>query len=255
MTDGDQPARVNIAGTPVSAISTNELIGRIAARIGDDGAPELLTYANAWTIGLARDDEQLSGIHRDIASVVYADGQAVVWASRLLGRPLPERVNAGDFFPALLSRLAGRKARVFFLGGAEGLAHTAAERVKGLSAGITIVGTRSGYFTEAEANRVAQLIRDTQPDIVFVGMGSPQQEQWAADHLDELGASVVWCVGALFEYYGDVRRRAPTWMRRIGLEWLFRLVLEPKRLWRRYFFGNARFLWLVARQKLTGRSD
>lgn len=252
MSDADQPARVNIAGTPISVVSTDQLIDRVASRVGSDSC-ELLTYANAWTIGLARDDERLATIHRDTASVVYADGQAVVWAARLLGTPLPERVNAGDFFIALLDRLAEKGARVFLLGGAEGLAEAAAQRAKELAPELNIIGTRSGYFTEGD--EVAQTVRNAQPDIVFVGMGSPQQERWAADHLSDLGASTVWCVGALFEYYGDVRRRAPVWMRRIGLEWLFRLVLEPKRLWRRYFFGNVRFLWLVARQKLTGRSE
>ena len=102
--------------------------------------------------------------------------------------------------------------------------------------------------TAAEA-AVAAAIRVAAPSVVFVGMGAPRQERWAARHLDDLGASVLWCVGALFEYFGGRRSRAPVWMRRFGLEWLYRLALEPARLWRRYLIGNLRFLGLVLRQR------
>ena len=130
------------------------------------------------------------------------------------------------------------------------MAARAAEAWLRLAPELRIAGTRDGYFTENEAREVARAIRDSGADVVLVGMGSPRQEEWMDRWGGETGARVVWCVGALFEYSGGIRRRAPVWMRRSGLEWFFRLALEPGRLWRRYLLGNARFCWRLARARM-----
>lgn len=248
----DGVARVEVAGVPVAALRAEELIDRVVDHAAADAPPRFIAYANAATICLARDDPEYAAILRDRADLVYADGQSVVWAARLLGLRLPERVNAGDFWLDLLARLRDRNLSVYLLGGypEDGLALAArlAEAVPGLA----IAGLRDGFFSEEEAGRVAADIRDAVPAVLFVGMGAPRQERWAARHLDTLQVPVVWCVGALFEYYAGRRRRAPVWMRRTGLEWAWRLALEPGRLWRRYLIGNVRFTLLVLRQALFG---
>jgi N-acetylglucosaminyldiphosphoundecaprenol N-acetyl-beta-D-mannosaminyltransferase len=249
----DLPERVDVAGQGITSISSADLIDCVATHASSGDPPRLITYVNAWVVCLANDIPDLSGILRDQASIVHADGQAVVWASRLLGRPLPERVNAGDLWPALLARLGADGASIYLLGGDKGIAEKAAEHAVAASSGLRIVGARDGYFDEGEGDVVADDIRRARPSVLFVGMGSPRQERWAARHLDGLGVPVVWCVGALFEYYAGQRSRAPVWARRCGLEWCYRLALEPRRLWRRYTVGNLRFMYLVLRQLLSSR--
>jgi exopolysaccharide biosynthesis WecB/TagA/CpsF family protein len=241
--------RVDIAGVPVSRVSVASLIDWAAARASRRDEPALVCYANAAAICLARDDPAYARALRERAAVCYADGQAVVWASRLLDRALPERVNAGDFWPALLRRLAAQGASVYLIGGEEGLAEQAARRLTAVIPALKIAGAAGGYFRdEQDAATAAEAIHAAAPAVVFAGMGAPRQELWAARRLETIGAPLVWCVGALFEYYAGRRARAPRWARRWGLEWAFRLALEPRRLGRRYLVGNPRFLYLVARQ-------
>jgi len=241
---------VDVAGVRVASLTHDDLIERVAAAAAAGGPPQLISYANAWCVCLAQDNPEYRQILNVTASLIYADGQAVVWASGWLGRRLPERVNLGDFWPELLRRLSARNASVYLLGGEAGLAQSAAESLRRAIPKLKIVGARDGYFTDAESDSVAQAIRAAAPAVVFVGLSAPRQEIWAARHLAEIGAPVVWCVGALFEYYGGKRSRAPVWMRRCGLEWLYRLALEPRRLWRRYLIGNLRFIALIFRQVL-----
>ena len=262
--------QTDIAGVRVSAITTRAVMDFAIERAADRaGEPALICYANAWAVSLARDHPSYARILNEHAAVVYADGQSVIWASRLLSKlrgksnpsqfpSLPERVNLGDFWLPLLQRLSERGVSIYLLGGAPGEAAAAGKAARKAVPELRIAGTRDGYFKDAEAASVAQAIHDAAPGVVFVGMGAPRQELWAAQYLAAMRVPVVWCVGALFEYYSGRRRRAPVWMRRCGLEWLFRLALEPGRLWRRYLIGNLRFMYLVFRQaigaqkKMTG---
>lgn len=233
---------------------------RPADRAARRGA--LAGYFNAATTNLALEDPELAALLPRF-DCLYADGQGVVRAARRLGAPVAERINAGDFVVELLRRCAGAGVAIGLVGGRPGEAAGFAGRARELAPGVRIVVALDGYFDEAEETRsgaVRAAIEAADPDLVIVGMGSPRQERWAVRWADAAAREggrgrAWWCVGALFEYYAGTRARAPVWARRAGLEWLFRLALEPRRLWRRYLIGNPKFLLRVERERRRLRKE
>ena len=213
---------------------------RIVTDLAASGTRCKITYLNAHCSNLSASHAAYR-VALKSCSLVYADGKGVVWAARFLGQPVPERVNAGDFIEDFLRACAGKGLSIFLLGCADGIAQRAAAHWQARVPGLEIAGTHHGYFGGGDEETVAAAINASEPDIVLVGMSAPVQELWMERWAPRLDAPVVWCVGALFEYFSGVRRRAPRWVRRIGMEWLFRLVLEPGRLWKRYLVGNAVF--------------
>jgi N-acetylglucosaminyldiphosphoundecaprenol N-acetyl-beta-D-mannosaminyltransferase len=179
--------------------------------------------------------------------LLYADGQSVVWAARFLGVEVPERVTAGDFIAPFCQRCAERGVRLFLIGGQPGVAEQTARLWREAAPGLQVVGTAHGFLNETQETALIETIAHAAPDVILVGMGSPRQEIWAERWAGALAPARLWCVGALFEYSGQGRPRAPRWMRHLGLEWLFRLVLEPVRLWKRYLIGNPLFIGRVLR--------
>lgn len=242
------------------AIPTSEILGVKVAQLTVEQFIEQLVsaararrhwrvgYVNAANFNLVAADRRYAEVLR-ASDVVYADGQAVVWASRYLGCPLPERVNAGDFFVRFCAACAREQLTLYLLGSRVGIAQRAAENLVARCPGLRIVGARDGHFDPALSDMIVTEINHFAPDILVVGMGAPRQEFWVAERFDKLNVGVAWCVGALFEYLAGETPRAPVWMRKAGLEWLFRLVLEPRRLWRRYLVGNWSFLWRVWRSR------
>jgi N-acetylglucosaminyldiphosphoundecaprenol N-acetyl-beta-D-mannosaminyltransferase len=199
-----------------------------------------------------RDDARLREIVAG-CELVNADGQPVVWASRLVGDPLPERVAGIDLMVRLCARAEERGYSVYLLGARREVLEEAVRRLRSRYPRLRIGGYRDGYFDDAESPAVCAAIRSARPDILFVGMSSPRKEYWIAEHRGELGVPFTMGVGGAFDIVAGVRRRAPVWMQRAGLEWLFRLLQEPRRLWRRYFVTIARFLTLVAREAVVRR--
>jgi len=236
-----------ILGIPTAQITVEQFIEQVVAAARERRRMRIC-YVNAANFNLAIKEKRYFDVMRS-ADLVYADGQAVVWASRYLGCPLPERVNAGDFFERFCARCAQERLTLYLLGSQAGVAQQASQNLTSRIADLRILGARSGYFDPAEMDLIMKEINYLGPDILIVGMGAPRQEYWVADHMAELNVTVAWCVGALFEYVAGVTRRAPIWMRKVGLEWAFRLVLEPRRLWRRYLVGNWIFLWRILRSK------
>jgi N-acetylglucosaminyldiphosphoundecaprenol N-acetyl-beta-D-mannosaminyltransferase len=173
------------------------------------------------------------------ADLVLVDSQPLVWASRLAGRPLCERVAGSDLFPLLCGHAAKRGYRVFFLGGDPGAAERARDVLQRRYPGLLVAGTHCppyGFENDGRLRRQAlEAVRSARPDILFVGLGSPKQERWIADHRYELGPMVIIGVGISFSFEAGHIKRAPRWMRRFGLEWLHRVGHEPRRLASRYF--------------------
>ncbi len=237
---------------PVGRWTTRELTEVVCARAAA-AQPLFVTYVNAHNINVAARDEHYARALRE-ADIVYADGMAVVWASRWLDsrHPLPERVNAGDFFPGFCSECARRGLSLYLLGSEPGVARRCADRMRRHAPDLKIAGASDGFWGRggefADERAALRAIRESGARILLAGMGVPRQELWARARAADLGVPVVWCVGALFEYYAGQRARAPVWMRRAGLEWAFRLALEPRRMARRYLIGNAEFLWRTARE-------
>jgi N-acetylglucosaminyldiphosphoundecaprenol N-acetyl-beta-D-mannosaminyltransferase len=235
--------RVSLLGCEIDALTFAETLAEVD-RLVRRGEPSQHCVVNASKLVLMDGDARLRGIVASCA-LVNADGQSVVWASRLLGRPLPERVTGIDLFRALLA--AGDKThyRVYFLGARPDVVGAVAARAAAEHPGLVVCGWRDGYWGDAD-DVVVAAIRAAAPDILFVGMPSPRKEYWLSEHLGELAVPFCMGVGGSFDVYAGRARRAPRWMQRAGLEWAYRFLQEPTRMWRRYLLGNAAFMRMVA---------
>lgn len=182
----------------------------------------------------------------DRASLVVADGQPLVWASRLQSRTLPERVTGIDLVDALCALAAKERFGVYFLGARRPIIERAAEQLSARHGGLRVSGFADGYFDEAESSLRALDVRASGARILFVGMGVPRQEQFIEQHWDELGVELAIPVGGSFDVIAGATRRAPVWLQRMGMEWFFRLVQEPRRLWKRYLVTNFQFIFHLA---------
>lgn len=207
---------------------------------------------NAAKLVTMRDDPKLRQIVEE-SGLVNADGQSIVWASRLLGDPLRERVAGIDLMHGLLELAERRGHRVYFLGARPEVLERALQRIRQLHPRLEIAGARDGYFSENEDLAVSTAICATRPDMVFVAISSPRKEYFLGHHGPDLGAPFVMGVGGGIDVVAGVTRRAPVIWQRLGLEWLFRLLQEPRRMFRRYAVTNARFVWLVGSALATGR--
>ncbi len=241
---------VTIGGVRFDNVTMEEAIERIEELVAC-GVPSLVVTPNVDHLVRLQDDGAYRGIVEE-AALVLVDGQPIVWASRLLGRRLKERVAGSDLMPRLCERAAERGYRVFFLGGEDGTAVEASRRLCELYPGLEVAGTHCpphGFELCANENRrIAEKMRAAGADIVFVGLGSPKQEKWIAEHMGEYGAPVSIGVGIAFSFVAGRVKRAPVAMRRMGLEWLYRLYKEPRRLWRRYLVRGTRFAPIVMRE-------
>jgi N-acetylglucosaminyldiphosphoundecaprenol N-acetyl-beta-D-mannosaminyltransferase len=211
-----------------------------------------MVVVNASKTVLARRDARLRQIISR-ADLVTADGMSVVVGSRLVGQPLKERVTGIDLFERMLERAAGLGLSVYLLGASEASLRGVVERLAGKFPDLRIAGFRNGYFEAEESPAVADGIRRSGADLLFVAMGTPAQEYWIASNLKATGVKFALGVGGAFDHVSGRVRRAPRWMQRAGLEWLHRLLCEPRRLWRRYLIGNAAFTWLILRQIVSGK--
>jgi N-acetylglucosaminyldiphosphoundecaprenol N-acetyl-beta-D-mannosaminyltransferase len=197
-------------------------------------------------------DSELRGIH-NLAGLVTPDGMPLVWIGRLQGHRQMDRVYGPDLMLALCERSVPRGYRNYFYGGAASVPEQLAEGLQSRFPGLQVSGTYSPPFrplTPDEDADVVTKINAAQSDIVWVGLGTPKQERWMAAHVGRIDAPVLLGVGAAFDFHTGRLPQAPNWMRRSGLEWCFRLLTEPKRLWRRYLSNNPRFVALVLLQGL-----
>jgi N-acetylglucosaminyldiphosphoundecaprenol N-acetyl-beta-D-mannosaminyltransferase len=223
----------------VDRITLEEAVRRCEAFI-EDGRPRQLAVVNAAKLVKMDADPELAGIVRG-ADLVLADGVSVVWAARLLGRPLPERVTGIDLMERLVGRAADRGYRVFFLGAEAEVCRQVVARYEARYPGLIVCGWRDGYFRSEEESAVSEQIRRARPDILFVAMGTPAKERWIYRHLHALSVPVCHGVGGSFDVVAGRVRRAPRLVQRAGGEWLWRLMQEPRRLWRRYLVTNLLF--------------
>jgi N-acetylglucosaminyldiphosphoundecaprenol N-acetyl-beta-D-mannosaminyltransferase len=171
-------------------------------------------------------------------------------AGRILGRPIRQNLNGTDLFPRLCGTLAASGRRLYLLGARPGVAEATARWAQQQFPQLQIAGTRSGYFDATEEEAVIAAIRRSGADVLLVAMGVPAQDLWLRRHLKATGARVGIGVGGLFDFYGGRIPRAPLWLREIGGEWVYRLIQEPRRMWRRYLIGNFTFLWRVCRERI-----
>ena len=205
-------------------------------------------YVNIHCINTAWDDLEYKKILNS-ADLVYCDGAGVVLGARILGMNLPQRMTGADWVYHMCQLCLRGAYSLFLLGGEPGIAENALNKITSEFPDIKIVGTHHGYFSENDNWRLIDKINSVQPDIIFVGMGSPKQEKWINENIDKLNAKVVWGVGALMDFVSGKVSRAPRWMLDYGMEWLYRLIIEPRRMWRRYILGNLIFFFRILKER------
>jgi N-acetylglucosaminyldiphosphoundecaprenol N-acetyl-beta-D-mannosaminyltransferase len=246
-----EPARVNILGVGISAINPAAALRMISRWIGE-GERHYVCVSGVHGIMECQGDATLRRIHNR-AGLVTPDGMPLVWLCRLKGYRRVERVYGPDLMLDCCRLSVERGYRHFLYGGMEGVPDLLAERLVQRFPGLRIVGGYSPPFrvlTTAEDEDVVRRINDAAPDIVWIGLSTPKQERWMAEHRARLHAPVLIGVGAAFDFHAGLKRQAPVWMRQSGLEWLFRLASEPRRLWKRYLINNPRFLGCLLHQAL-----
>ncbi|MGA1823312.1 MAG: exopolysaccharide biosynthesis polyprenyl glycosylphosphotransferase [bacterium] len=230
----------HLFGIPIDNVTTDDVLNKIEDFIQED-KPHHIVYINVDCINKCFFDRKYRKIVEE-ADLVYADGMGIVHASKLFGSRLPERVNAGDFLPDLCHLCVDKGYKIFLLGGDHGVAEKMEKNLLLRFPGLKIVGKHHGFFADIDEDTIIEMINASSPDILLVGMGAPKQEKWIKKNLKNLNVPICWGVGGLFNYYAGKVSRAPVFIRKIGLEWLYRLFVEPKRLWKRYLIGNLFFI-------------
>lgn len=244
-------ARADILGCSIDRLDVPDTLSAIERVIASGHFTQHMSI-NAAKLVAMQDDPKLHAIVA-ACGLVNADGQSVVWASKLLGDPLPERVAGIDLMESLLALAEQRGYRIYFLGARADVLARAVDRLTEKYPRLEIVGARDGYYAEEESSAVAAEICASRADILFVAMSSPRKEYFLGEYGQALGVPFVMGVGGSVDVAAGLTRRAPAIWQRLGLEWLFRLLQEPRRMFRRYAVTNTRFLVLVGRALLTGR--
>ena len=233
-----------VLGVRIDCLRRPELMDGVVQAIRRRRMQTIL-YVNAHCMNVQYRDPAYQDILAD-ADIVYCDGAGVLLAAHLTGQSIPERMTGADWIEDLCRTAEEHHLSLSFLGGSTEAVHGAASALRTRYPNLRIVGERAGYDL---APNTVDAINEQRPDILLVGMGVPRQEKWIARHRAELDVPVVWAVGGLFDVVSGRVARGPRCMTQHGLEWLCRLVIEPRRLWRRYVLGNPRFFWRV----LTGQ--
>jgi N-acetylglucosaminyldiphosphoundecaprenol N-acetyl-beta-D-mannosaminyltransferase len=234
--------RVRILNAEFDALTLPQTVEAVFARL-DAHRRGWLSTVNVTTLMAMRADPALQSFV-DRSAIVVADGQPLVWCAPLFGGRLPERVTGIDLVDALCARAASSGVGVYVLGSTERLLERALRALRQRHAGLGIGGS-SGHYAPASATERADAIRASGARILFVGMGSPRQERFIETHWERLGVEMAIGVGGSFDVIAGARFRAPRWASRMGLEWLVRLVQEPRRLFPRYLAANTRFSLLI----------
>jgi N-acetylglucosaminyldiphosphoundecaprenol N-acetyl-beta-D-mannosaminyltransferase len=236
--------RISLFGVDVDPLTFDQTVDR-AFELADTPGVAQHVVLNASKVVLMSRDEQLRQIIASCA-LINADGQSVVWASRILGRPLPERVAGIDLFSAIVERAASTGHRLYFLGATDEVLAEMLDRLRTRYPNLVVAGCSNGYWRDD--NEVIDAIRLAHPHFLFLAIPSPRKEYWLNQHLERLGVPFVMGVGGTFDVIAGKVRRAPRWAQQIGCEWLYRLCQEPRRMWKRYLTGNSAFIALTARE-------
>jgi N-acetylglucosaminyldiphosphoundecaprenol N-acetyl-beta-D-mannosaminyltransferase len=251
------PQRISIGPLPVDCVTSDGALQVIDDLVGRGQGGAVFT-PNVDHVVLADETPRMRQAYARV-SLSLADGMPLVWGAKLLGTPVPAKVSGSDFTPRVLEYAAAKGWRVYFLGGAPGVAALARDKLRGTLPALDVVGVEAPRIDpaappEAYADIVSR-IRATKPALVFVALGAPKQEIFIDKVRDALTPAVFLAVGASLDFVAGTVPRAPEWMSRVGLEWSYRLAREPRRLWRRYLVRDPKFLLVMWRQwTITSRA-
>jgi len=235
--------RINILGFDIDRITYNELLTEIENFIKEK-KPHTIVLLNPYLILEARRHPDYSEYIKK-ADIVTADGFGLLLAAKFIGESFPERVTGTDIMPLIGELSQKKKYKIFLIGGEPGISEKAKQKYEEKFPGINIVGTYHGFFSKEEEANIVNEIKIKKPDILVVCMGAYTQEMFIKKYLYELNVPVCFGNGAALDFMSEKFKRAPKWMQNLGLEWLFRLIQEPGRLWKRYLIGNTMFIFLI----------
>jgi len=223
--------RIAVLDVLIDPVTMDQAADRLEKYIEKSDRCHMVATANAEMVMMASEDPELHRILLN-SDLVVADGAGVVWAARHYGRPVPERVAGYDLAQTLLERSARNNYKVYFFGGAPGVADQAKIAAEKHYPGVNIVGVRNGFFSETDEEQILREITNCKPDILLVALGVPKQEKWLSKQLAYLKVPVAIGVGGTFDVMAGIMKRAPLWMQKANLEWLFRLFMQPQRFFR-----------------------
>jgi len=247
---------VEMFGLHFAAVTLREA-ARMLVEAAADRRKGLVVTPNVDHVVIISRDASVRMVYQS-ASWVFADGMPIVWLSRMLHPTgVPERVTGADLLPLVASQSAERGLRLFFCGGAEGVAERLVARLQEATPRVNVVGTYSpplGFESDPdESARMVARCNRAKPDILFLGLGTPKQELWAHRHQSQLDVGPILCFGGAFDLTAGLKARAPMWLRNAGFEWAWRLANEPRRLWRRYLVQDVVFAVLAVKEAFRAR--
>lgn len=242
-------SRMKFLNTHIDNLTMKEAINKIDELIINKKPSYVVTPNVDHIVKLERDNEFKDVYNK--ADLILTDGMPLVWISKLKNTPIKEKVSGSDLFPRVCELATERKYSLFLLGAAEGVADKAAEKLKGKYDGLNIVGTYSPSYgfekNEDEIKKIIQIINKVKPDILAVGVGAPKQEKFIYKYKDRLNVPISLAIGASLDFEAGNVTRAPKWMQNIGLEWFYRLCMEPKRMFKRYIVDDLKIFSIALR--------
>jgi N-acetylglucosaminyldiphosphoundecaprenol N-acetyl-beta-D-mannosaminyltransferase len=241
-----------LLGVAFEAVAMDAAVARCLELCRAPRTSHTVITANASHLCMMRRDHELAQSCR-AAHLTVADGMSVVWALRASGQAAPERVAGVDLMWRLLAAAGEHRLRVYFLGARREVVTALVQTARTQWPAIEIAGFRDGYFGPDDHMNIVEEIRASQPHLLFVGMPSPFKEVWCERHRERLNVPVIIGVGGSFDVLAGFIRRAPRWAQAAGLEWLWRLLMEPRKLWKRYLTTNCEFVWLAGREIVARR--
>lgn len=240
-----------LLNTYVNDLSMDEVIQRIE-NLAREKKKSYIVPINVDVVLKIENNGKLKEVVSN-AEMVLVDGKPLIWISGLLGRPVKHKISGSDLVPALCASIAGKGYTLFILGGKEGVAEQARMNMEKKYPGIQVIGTYAPPFgfekNSVELRKINDMLNEKKPDILIACLGCPKQELWVYDNFTQYGATVSICAGATVDFMAGTKKRAPRWMRNVGLEWFFRFLQEPKRMFKRYFIDDIKILKLMIKYK------
>jgi len=243
--------RIELFGVKIDPLTMQETL-KLAEEIIENRIITQHVVVNVAKLVMMQKDKKLKEVVNS-CDIINADGQGIVWGARFFGLNIHERVAGIDLMLNVIRLAAEKKYRVFFLGAEGFVINKAIEKIKSQYPNLQIVGYRDGYFSESEEEKVTKRIKDSKADILFVGMSSPKKELFLNKFINIMQIPFVMGVGGSFDVLVSYVKRAPIWMQAMGLEWFYRLISEPKRMWKRYLVTNTIFLWMILKALIIGK--
>jgi N-acetylglucosaminyldiphosphoundecaprenol N-acetyl-beta-D-mannosaminyltransferase len=239
--------RINILNCPIDKLTMEETINKIDSSIGEKENLHHVVVNAAKMVNMQKDKELYESVVS--SDIINPDGQAVVWASKFLNQPLPEKVSGIDLMQNLVKLAYEKKYKVFFFGAKEEVVKAVVDKYAQMYSDEIIAGYRNGYFSKDDEENIAKQIAQSKADILFVAISSPTKEIFLNTYKDIINTPFIMGVGGSFDVVSGKVSRAPLWMQNAGLEWFYRFLQEPRRMWKRYLYTNTMFIYLVLKEK------